>query len=101
MKYPGPGKRPERYFKSAGPIDSPKKWVPLEPALQLIPDLIQEITTSGEYERLSQQHQMLMPIQLPNNLVVTNLVKVEIGDTPEVSSTRSEEHTSELQSPMY
>src|SRR5438309_1364466 len=58
----------------------------LEPALQLIPDLIQEINSSGEYERLSQQHQMLMSIQFPNGLVVTNFVKVEIGDTPEVDS---------------
>src|ERR1041384_2245728 len=48
MKYPSPGKRPERYFKSAGPINSAQKWIPLQPTRYLTPDLIQEIPTSGE-----------------------------------------------------
>src|SRR5712692_4332092 len=87
MKHPDPGERPESDFERAGPIDSPKKWIPLEPALQLIPDLSQEIVASGEQERLSQQHQMLMPIQLPDNFVVANFVEVEIGDAPEVDRT--------------
>ena len=84
MVSPNPGQRPEGHFQRAGPIDSPAVRVLCKPALELSLNLFEICGVSGEPICLGQQHELLVPVQLPNELVVARPGCIKIWDSPEI-----------------
>src|SRR5882757_9988552 len=85
MPNPDPGKRPERDLQSAGPVDAAHETIGREPALELLHDLVEILALATQKERLRQQHEMLMAIQLPDVLVVADRIEIEIRHAAHVA----------------
>src|SRR5437016_7530338 len=84
MPNPDPRQRPKRDFQSARPIDSPMIWVRGKPALKLRLNLIQVRLIASEEIGLRQDHQVLVPAQLPNHFVVPGLGCVQVRNQTKV-----------------
>jgi hypothetical protein len=81
---PYPRERPKGDLESARPIDSAHERVVVEPAADLSLSFLQEGLFLAELVRLSEEHQMLVSIQLPNLFVVTHTRGIEIRNSTEV-----------------
>ncbi len=88
VKDPHPGQSTKCDFQSAGPVDASLERILLKPAFELAWNFVEEIAASGKQMSLSQQDQVLVPIDLPDRLVVAGAVAVEVGNVPEVSGWR-------------
>src|SRR5579864_8462247 len=55
-----------------------------EPALQLSLNFCEISGVSGEPISLGQKHEVLVPVQLPNELVVASPGRIQIWDSPEI-----------------
>jgi hypothetical protein len=87
MVNPDPGQRPECHFQCAGPIDSPAVRVLCEPALELSLNFSEIYVVEREQIGLSQKDEVLVPVQLPNELVVASPGYIQIWDSPEIIQT--------------
>jgi hypothetical protein len=67
---PGPGHRPEGRFQHAGPVDAAFGRVRLDPAFELGDEDVAIAAVAGQPERASERAPVLMPVQLPDDLVV-------------------------------
>ncbi len=89
MVDPDPRQRPERDLQRARPIDSALKRIPGDPALELRANLIQVRGVAGQQVRLRKNHQVLMPVQLPNDFVIARPApyprKARAGNRPDRS----------------
>jgi len=84
MISPNPRQRPEGHFERTGPIDSPAVRVLREPALQLSLNFAEICGVRREPISLGQKHEVLVPVQLPNELVVASLGRIQIWDSPKI-----------------
>src|SRR5579872_2169195 len=85
MVDPDPGERAKRDLEGARPIHAALEGILCEPAFQLPADLVEKLLSSGQPVGLRQQHQVLMPVQLPNYLVIANAREIEIRYQPEIT----------------
>src|SRR5260370_13956637 len=83
--HPDPGARAKRGLQRARPINSAMKRIFLEPVVELRANLGQIRGVARESIRLRQDHQVLMAIQLPNDLVISGLARVEIGNPAKIA----------------
>ncbi len=82
---PDPGQGAKRDFKRARPIDAAHKRIGGNPALYLSERLRAEPFLLCELERLRQQNQVLVAVQLPNPLVIADALHIEIRNEFEVT----------------
>src|ERR1700730_4420257 len=87
MVNPNPGQRPECHFQRAGTIDSPAVRVLCKPALELRLNFSEIYVVEREQIGLSQKDEVLVPVQLPNELVVASPRCIQIWDSPEINQT--------------
>src|ERR1700682_3376323 len=84
--HPNPRQRPKAHLQRASPVDPPLKWILPPPALQLPHNLVEPGIVPRNQPDLRQQNQMLMPVQLPDVLVVPRPRRVQIRNQPKVPS---------------
>src|SRR5882762_2962117 len=84
MINPNPGERAERYLEGARPVDAALERILFEPALDLRADFEWVLFCSRQRIRLPQQNQVLVPVQLPYEFMVSHGGKIQIGNAPEV-----------------
>src|SRR4029079_19811803 len=63
---------PETNLEHAGPVDTRPRWIPLQPAFHLIDDGLRIARVTGEPLRTAKLQPVLMPIQLPDDLVIAD-----------------------------
>src|SRR5713101_172953 len=80
MVQPDPGKRPESDFEAAAPVDAVQERILLPPGGQLTLRLAQKLLATREQERLRQNHHVLVPVQLPDDLVIPGALEIQIRD---------------------
>jgi len=85
MPDPRPGQGAKRCFQSAGPVDSPAERILVQPAFQLAEDLPVAGGIVLHAARLRQQHQVLVPVQFPDDLVIARTLEIQVRDQPEVA----------------
>src|SRR5436190_1293176 len=81
---PDPGERAETDFERARPIDPSMQRILIEPTFDLPVNLFREIGAARQNVRLRQQDKMLVPVQLPDDLVIAGARGVEIRNAAEV-----------------
>jgi hypothetical protein len=74
-----PGKRPESDFEGAAPVDAAQERIRLPSGGQLTFSFAQKLLVAREVERLRLNHQMLMPVKLPGDLVIPGRSKFRYG----------------------
>src|SRR5579863_563321 len=84
---PNPGKRPKSDFKGAAPVDSVQERILLPPGGQLTFRLAQILVAAREPERLRQNHQVLVPVQLPDDLVIPGALEIQIRNPGGIGET--------------
>src|ERR1019366_7101458 len=84
MPYPYPRQRAERDLESAGAVDAALKLVLRPPVFQLADHRVEVLVAPGDNKRLRQQNQVLVPVDLPYQLVVSGRCQIEIGDRPKI-----------------
>src|SRR5579863_6805318 len=83
---PQPRQCPESDFQGAGPVNAAPVPILLEPAIEKFLQMVQKLAPPGKLPGLCQRHQMLMPIQFPDNFVIPHPRRVQIREQPEVAS---------------
>src|ERR1700674_3331636 len=78
MIQPDPRERPESDFKGTAPADALQERILLPPGGQLTFRLAQILLTAFEQERLRQNHQVLVPVQLPDDLVIPGALEIQV-----------------------
>src|SRR5690349_1971822 len=63
------------------------KGIGIDPAVELRPSLIQVALVAGKQEGLREQHQVLVPVQLPDDLVIAGFRSVQIRHAAEIVQT--------------
>ena len=81
---PDPGERAERHLEGAGPVDAALERVRLHPAFPLRKGVVQKLRPARQPPRLREQNQVLMPIDLPDDLVVARARGIEVRNAAEV-----------------
>ena len=59
-----------------------------EPAFQLRANFVQVPSITSESECLREHHQMLMPIRLPDHLVIAAVAGIQVRNAPEITADR-------------
>src|SRR6516164_397270 len=77
-RYPEPRKGSECYLQAAGPVDSNRKRILLLPVIPLLEKFQSKLRALRQTIRFGQRDQVLVPVQIPNNLRVADLAKIEI-----------------------
>ena len=80
VPHPKPRQAPERHFKRTSPIHADRVGVLLLPVVPKRQQLRDELLPPGQPVRLRQRGQPLLPVQLPDDLVVADLLEVEESD---------------------
>src|ERR1700686_3021651 len=62
-------------------------WVGGKPALQLRLNLVHVRAIAREQKRLREYHQVLVPVQFPNRLVVASPYRVQVWNQPKIVET--------------
>src|SRR5438105_3427052 len=75
---PYPRKRTEGHFERADPIHAAEVRVRRPPALEFVLDLEQVLLTAGQPARLREQHEVLVAIELPHDLVIANAFQIQV-----------------------
>src|SRR5450755_1425329 len=75
---PKPRKASKRYFEAARPVHADGIWVLAMPVLPLAKQFRGILLIAGQPKCLRQRHQMLMTIQFPCDLDVSNLGEIKI-----------------------
>src|SRR5581483_270224 len=83
VKNPDPGQRAERNFERARPIDAAQVWIGRKPACKLRLDFPEKLTALRQSKGLRQKDQVLMPVQLPDKLMIAGTFEIEIRNAPE------------------
>src|SRR5579863_2562364 len=84
---PHPGECSKADLERTRPVDAAMKRIRGDPAFDLGPDLVQEAIVAREQKSLREQHQVLMAVQLPNDLMVSGLRRVQIRNAAEIVQT--------------
>jgi len=84
MIHPDPRKRAERDLQRTRPIGSPMEWILLHPTIQLRAYFFEISRFAGQQVSLRQHHQVLMPVQLPDDFVVAREAGIEVWNAPEI-----------------
>src|ERR1700720_147061 len=77
MAYPQPRDTSKRHFQAAAPVDADRIRVCPLPGVPLLLQFGSVLFLSGQSPGLRQDHQMLMPVQFPRDLVITDLGEIE------------------------
>src|SRR6516165_6911720 len=88
MPYPYPRQRSKPNLKRTSPVDSTLKRVVVPPVFKLADNRFEVPRVRRRQECLRQQHQVLMAVDLPNDLVIARNCDVKIRDESEVITRR-------------
>src|SRR3712207_4557576 len=80
MIHPDPRQTPECNLERAGPIDAIRIRVLRAPIAPKQFEGVEKLRVATVQPGAREQHQVLMPAQLPNHLVVAGLLEIEIRD---------------------
>src|SRR5215471_2711988 len=81
---PYPGKDAKSDLQGAGPIDTAAERILVEPGNKLGPEILQKLLAITQQVSLSQSHQVLVAIQLPDNLVIAHTGEIEVWNPAEI-----------------
>src|ERR1019366_4058583 len=84
MPDPYPRQRPEPDLERTGPVYAALKLVLRPPVLQLADHCVEVLDSPGDHESLRQLDKMLMPVDLPDQLVFSRSCQIEIEDCPKI-----------------
>src|SRR5215471_519064 len=84
VENPNPRKCPEPDFQGAAPVDPTLKRILSPPLFDVLEDAVAVLLAAGKSRCLRKQHEMLVPVQLPDELVVPNCREIQVGNSAEV-----------------
>src|SRR5580700_9532790 len=74
--HPDPGQRAKRDLQRAGPINAVLERIFSNPVFPLLYECLEKFTPAGKESGLSEEHEILMPIQFPDELVIPDSSEV-------------------------
>src|SRR5439155_9166906 len=77
VMHPEPGHAAERDFEAAATIYSERIRISASPRRQLLQEFSHITVLMGQLPSFCQRDQVLMPIQLPDDFVVADLIEIE------------------------